>query len=78
MNNRIDKIKYPFDFSLKLSSVIRICLKLSANKLNKLIEAKVISIHEKYLQKKHKVKNEDIVQVDKEKLRSVYRTLPSQ
>ena len=68
----IFKIKYPFDFRLKLSSVIRICLKLSANKLNKLIEAKVISIHEKHLQKKHKVKNDDIVQVDREKLRSIY------
>ncbi len=66
------KIKYPFDFSLKLSSVIRICLKLSANKLNKLIEAKVISIQEKHLQKKHRVKNEDIVQVNREKLRSIY------
>ncbi len=66
------KIEYPFDFSLKLSSVIRICLKLSAKKLNKLIEAKVISIQEKHLQRKHKVKNEDIVQVNREKLRSIY------
>ena len=66
------KIKYPFNFSLKLSSVIKICLKLSENKLNKLIEAKVISIQEKNLQRKHKVKNEDIVQVNREKLRSIY------
>ena len=65
------KIKYRFDFSLKLPSVIRICLKLSANKLDKLIEAKVISIQEKHLQKKHKVKNEDIVQINREKLRNV-------
>ena len=69
------KIKYPFDFSLKLSSVIRKCLKLSANKLSKLIEAEVITIQEKHLQKKHKVKNEDIVQVNKEKLRSIYHLL---
>lgn len=69
------KIKYPFDFSLKLSSAIRICLKLSANKLNKLIEAKVISIMEKYLHKKHKVKNEDIVQINREKLKSIYTKL---
>ncbi len=66
------KIKYPFDFSLKMSSVIKICLKLSANKLNSLIEAKVISIMKKHLQKKHKVKNEDIVQVNREKLRSIH------
>ena len=69
------KIKYPYDFSLKLSSVIRICLNISANKLNKLIEVKVISIQEKYLQKKHKVKNEDIVKINREKLRSIYPLL---
>lgn len=66
------KIKYPFDFRLKLSSLIRICFKLSANKLEKLIEGKVISIQEKPLQKKHKLKNEDVVQVNIEKLRSIY------
>ena len=66
------KIKYPFDFNLKLSAVIRICFKLSANKLNKLIQAQVISIQEKHLQKKHKVKNGDIVRVNREKLRSTY------
>ena len=65
------KIKYPFDFSLKLSSVIRKCLNLSANKLNKLIEAKVITIQEEQLQKKHKVKNDYIVQVNSEKLKSI-------
>ena len=69
------KIKYPFDFSLKLSSVIRICLKLSANKLNKLIDADIISIQEKYLQKKHKVKDGVIVQVNREELSSIYPLL---
>ncbi len=66
------KNKYPFDFNLKLSAIIRICFKLSANKLNKLIQAQVISIQEKHLQKKHKVKNGDIVRVNREKLRSTY------
>ena len=66
------KIKYPLDFSLKLSSVIRKCFKLSANKLDKLIEAEVISVREKPLQKKRKVKNEDIVKVNRKKLRSIY------
>ena len=65
------RIKYPFNFSLKVSCIIRICLNLSANELNKLIEAKVIYIQEKHLQKKHKVKNEDIVQINREKLRNV-------
>ena len=72
------KIKCPFDFSLKLSTLIRICFNLSANKLEKLIEAKAISILEKPLQKKHKVKNEDIIQVNREKLRSIYYLLLSQ
>ncbi len=69
------KIKYPYNFNLKLSSVIRICLKLSANQLSKLIEAKVISVQDKHLQKKHKVKNDDIVQVNREELRSIYPLL---
>lgn len=63
------KIKSPFDFNLKLSSVIRKCLNLTADKLNELIEAEVISVKEKHLQKKHKIKNNDIVQVNCEKLR---------
>lgn len=65
------KIKYLYNFSLKLSSIIRICLNISGNKLNELIEEEVISIQEKYLQKKHKVKNNDIVLVNVEKLRYV-------
>lgn len=66
------RINYPFDFNLKLSSVIRTCFNLSANRLNELIEAKVISVCQKYLQKKHKVKNEDIVYVEREKLKRIY------
>ncbi len=66
----IFKIKYYFNFNLKLSTVIRTCLNLSSNKLNTLIEAKVISVRGKDLQKKHKVKNEDIVLVNREKLRN--------
>lgn len=58
------KIKYPIDFRLKLSSVIRMCLNLSANQLNQLIEEKVISIKTKHLQKKYKVKNQDVFQVN--------------
>jgi len=66
------KIKYPFDFNLKLSSVIRKCFKLSANKLENLINAKVISVRDLPLQKKHKVKNEDIIKVNRAKLRCMY------
>jgi len=66
------KIRYPFDFSLRLSSVIRTGLNLSANKFNKLIEAEGISVPGKNLQKKHKLKNDDIVLVDREKLKCIY------
>jgi len=69
------KIRCPFDFNLKLSSVIRVCLKLSAGRLNQLIEMKVISVQEKHLQKKHKVKNGDVIRVNMEKLKSVYRSI---
>ncbi|WP_298899640.1 DUF1062 domain-containing protein [uncultured Psychroserpens sp.] len=63
------KIKYPFDFNLKLSSVIRACLKISSKQLERLIEWEVISIQEKYLQKKHKVKNESIIKIEVRKLK---------
>lgn len=69
------KIKCPFDFNLKLSDLIRICFKLSSSKLNEVIEEEVISIQEKPLQKKQKVKDEDIVQADIKKLRIVYHFL---
>ncbi|ASK32706.1 hypothetical protein CEY12_07090 [Chryseobacterium sp. T16E-39] len=66
------KIKYPFDFSLKLSTLIRICLQLSASQLNKLITAKAILVQERHLLKKHKIKNGDIIQIDRDKLRGVF------
>ena len=49
-------IKCPFDFNLKISSVIRLGLKLSSRKLNRLIEMNGIFVHEKPLQKKHTIK----------------------
>jgi hypothetical protein len=66
------RIIYPYDFNLRISSVIRRYLRLSANKLNILLEANVFSIQEKSLQKKQKVKNEDVVHVNREKLRNIY------
>ncbi|WP_289006504.1 DUF1062 domain-containing protein [uncultured Parabacteroides sp.] len=59
------KIQTRFEFGLKLSSVIRICLGLSANQLNRLIEAKAIFSPEGYSLKKHKVKDGDVVLVNK-------------
>lgn len=66
------KIRTHFEFGLKLSSVIRSCLGLSANQLNRLIEAEAIITPEGYQIKKHKVRDGDVVMMDKEKLQSLY------
>lgn len=65
------RLQTPFEFRLKLSSVIRLCLGLSANQLNQMIDAKAIFTPENYLIKKHRIKNGDIVQVSKMKLLEV-------
>lgn len=63
------RIKYPLDFNLKLSAVIRAALQISANKLNQLIETETFSVNGKFLEKKHKVKNGDVVCVYRDKLK---------
>lgn len=67
------KIQTRFDFELKLSSVIRLCLGLSANQLNQMIEAKAIFMAEDCFVKKRKVKNGDVVLISKEKLKASLR-----
>ena len=62
------KIQTPFEFGLKLSSVIRLCLGLSANQLNQLIEAKAIFTPEGYPIKKHKVRDGNIVLISKNRI----------
>jgi len=64
-------IETPFDFGLKLSSVIRLCLGLSANQLNKMIEAEAIFTAGGHPVKKHNVRNGDVVSISKEKLLKV-------
>lgn len=64
------KIKCDYEFHLKLSAVIRQCLNLSVSQLDKWVEAGVISISSNISLKKYKVKDGDMVQVDKVKLRS--------
>jgi hypothetical protein len=44
-------IKYPFDFNLRISTVVRTCLNLPSNKMNQLIDADAISVHGRPLQK---------------------------
>lgn len=65
------KIQTHFEFGLKLSSVIRHCLGLSANLLDQMNEAEAIFTPEAYPLKKHKIKNGDIVLVNKEKLQNI-------
>ncbi|MEY8593306.1 MULTISPECIES: DUF1062 domain-containing protein [unclassified Butyricimonas] len=65
------KIQTGFEFELKLSSVIRYCLGVSASQLNQMIEVDAVFTPEGYPIKKHKVKNGDIVLINKEKLQGI-------
>ncbi|REC63945.1 hypothetical protein DRF65_04395 [Chryseobacterium pennae] len=51
--------------------MIRTCLNLSSSKLNQLIDAEAIFVHERLLQKKHKVQNGDVVRIHKDKLKTI-------
>lgn len=72
-NEVLFRIRTPFEFGLKLSSVIRQSLGLSANQLNLLIEKKAVFTYKDCSIKKCKVKNGDIVLINKERLHSIYR-----
>ncbi len=71
------KLQTPFEFGLKLSSVIRLCLGLSVNQLNQMIENNAIFTPENYSIKKHRIKNGDIVQISKMRLLDVLQTKKS-
>lgn len=64
-------IRYPLNFNLKTAIIIKECLCISNNQLNQLIEGKVFSIHSKHLQKRDKTKNDQIIQIDVEKLKAI-------
>lgn len=65
------KIQSRYEFGLKLASVIRFCLGLSANQLARMIEAEVIFTREGYPLKKHKARDGDVVWINKEKLKKL-------
>ena len=67
------RIRASFEFGLKMTTVIRSCLGLSANQLNRIIESKAIFIPGDYPVKKHKIKDGDRIQVDKKQLSKVFR-----
>lgn len=66
------KVQTCYEFGLKLSSVIRVCLGLSANQLVRMIESGVIFTHEGYPLKKHKARDGDVVLISKEKLQKLF------
>lgn len=65
------KVIYAFSFQLKLSTVIRNCLKLSSKQLDRLITMQAITVHGKFLEKKHRVRHEDIVKISCEALKRI-------
>ncbi|WP_343687546.1 DUF1062 domain-containing protein [Chryseobacterium gleum] len=62
------QIEYPFDFNVRVSTVIRKCLGLSSSQLNQLLDINAVYCNEKLLQKKYKIKNGDIVQINRQAL----------
>src|SRR5690606_23507652 len=60
----IFKINYPFDFNLKISTIIRGEFGFSSNQMVLLIEEKVISVDSRFLQKKDKLRDGLIIEID--------------
>lgn len=66
------RIQTRFEFGLKLSSIVRHCLGLSAGQFNQMVETRTISTTEDDPLKKHKIRNGDTILIHKEKLRRLY------
>mgnify|MGYP000766966723 FL=1 len=69
-------IKCEFEFDLKLSSLIRRCFSLSANQVKRMFEDGIITISGNKPPQKHKVKDGDMILIQREVLRkSVNRSI---
>jgi len=66
------QIQCPFDFNMRISTVIRTCLGLSSSKLNLLLASGAVYFNAKPLQKKYKFRNGDIVDVNRQELTNIY------
>jgi hypothetical protein len=66
------QIQSSFDFNVRVSTVIRICLGLSLSKLNLLLVSDTVYFNGKPLQKKFKIKNGDTVTIKKQALIDLY------
>ena len=78
LSNEVIKIyiKCEFEFDLKLSSLIRRCFSLSANQVKRMFEDGIITISGNKPPQKHKVKDGDMILIQKEKLdKSVNRSV---
>ena len=70
LSNEVIKIhiKYEFEFDLKLSSLIRRCFSLSANQVKRMFEDGIITISSNKPPQKHKVKDGDMILIQREGL----------
>ena len=78
LSNEVIKIhiKYEFEFDFKLSSLIRRCFSLSANQVKRMFEDGIITISGNKPPQKHKVKDGDMILIQREELRkSVNRSI---
>ena len=78
LSNEVIKIyiKCEFEFDLKLSSLIRRCFSLSANQVKRMFDDGIITISGNKPPQKHKVKDGDMILIQKEKLdKSVNRSV---
>ena len=78
LSNEVIKIhiKCEFEFDLKLSSLIRRCFSLSANQVKRMFEDGIIMISGNKPPQKHKVKDGDMILIQREELRkSVNRSI---
>ena len=78
LSNEVIKIhiKYEFEFDLKLSSLIRRRFSLSANQVKRMFEDGIITISSNKPPQKHKVKDGDMILIQREGLsKSINRSI---
>ena len=68
LNLSNEVIKCEFEFDLKLSSLIRRCFSLSANQVKRMFEDGIITITSNKPPQKHKVKDGDMILIQREGL----------
>ena len=69
------RIKCDFDFNLKLSSLVRRCLSLSANQMKRLFEQNAISTSASQPLQKQKVRNGDVILIDREQFTKSFKEI---